>query len=147
MDKKNNKQEISVYEDIIRLPHHVSEHHPQMSLADRAAQFSPFSALSGYEDAVAETARRTEKYVVLNDEEIEKLNRQIAWIRQHIAEKPQARITFFVPDKTKSGGAYVTKEVVVKKINIYEKTLIAEDGTVIPLENILTIEETANKTI
>ena len=139
-----DKQEhpaISLYEDIINLPHPISTEHPQMSIHDRAAQFSPFAALSGYEEAVAETGRYTEGRIALSDEEITLLNQQINHLQKMITERLQVCITYFLPDKRKSGGAYVTQELTVKKIDRYEKILVGEGGEVIPFADILKIED------
>lgn len=105
------------YEDIISLPHHVSDHHPQMSIHDRAAQFSPFAALTGYGDAVEETARLTSQKKILDETEREALDRQLASLAGLLEESrkadgrrgrvPGVRITYFLPDQKKSGGAYL----------------------------------------
>ncbi|MCI8335988.1 MAG: hypothetical protein HFI72_02300 [Peptococcaceae bacterium] len=137
----NQEKEISLYEDMINLPHPISTKHPQMAMHDRAAQFSPFAALSGYEEAVAETGRYTEGRIALGDEEITILNQQINHLQEGITGRPQVCITYFLPDKRKSGGSYVTQELTVKKIDRYEKVLIGSAGEVIPFADILTIEE------
>jgi hypothetical protein len=98
---------VEKYEKIIDLPHHVSKKRPRMSISDRAAQFAPYSALSGYEDAVEETARLTDKKAELCEDEIAKINATLT----RLAEAPvgiKARITFFRKDEKKKGGAYIT---------------------------------------
>lgn len=117
------------YDDIITLEHPVSKVHPRMSVMDRAAQFSAFAALSGYEDAIDETERLTETYTELDEGEKEILNEQLLKIKENIASHPAATCTYFEPDPKKEGGAYRTYSGKVRKINEYEKKLVFEDGT------------------
>lgn len=124
------------YDDIINLPHHVSKKHPQMSLHDRAAQFSPFAALTGHKAAINETARLTAEKQILSEDVIAKLNEQLNLIKENISTNPIVTITYFVPDDRKSGGAYISNTGVVKKINEYNHTVILTDKTVIPIEQI-----------
>lgn len=124
------------YDDIINLPHHVSKKHPQMSLHDRAAQFSPFAALTGHKAAINETARLTDEKQILSEDVIAKLNEQLNLIKENISSNPIVTITYFVPDDRKSGGAYISNTGVVKKINEYNHTVILTDKTVIPIEQI-----------
>ena len=124
------------YDDIINLPHHVSKKHPQMSLHDRAAQFSPFAALTGHKAAINETARWTDEKQILSEDVIAKLNEQLNLIKENIGTNPIVTITYFVPDDGKSGGAYISNTGVVKKINEYNHTVILTDKTVIPIEQI-----------
>ena len=135
------KQEISLYDDIIELPRPVSQRHTPMAISDRAAQFSPFSALAGYAEAVAETGRHTEGRVTLSEDEIAELNRQMVRISKRITERPKVKITFFQPDSRKNGGSVKTVVIVVKKIDMLEKSLIGEENTMIPLTDILEITE------
>ena len=127
------------YADIIDLPHHVSRNHPQMSMHDRAAQFAPFAALTGYETEVGETARLTVLKRELNAQEAEELNRQLAAIIEHLSERPEVTVEYFVPDERKSGGAYVTVTGRARHISIPEKTLVMEDGTEIPLDEVVSL--------
>lgn len=124
------------YDDIINLPHHVSKKHPQMSLHDRAAQFSPFAALTGHKAAINETARLTDEKQILSEDVIAKLNEQLNLIKENISSNPIVTITYFVPDDRKSGGAYISNTGVVKKINEYNHTVVLTDKTVIPIEQI-----------
>lgn len=124
------------YDDIINLPHHVSKKHPQMSLHDRAAQFSPFAALTGHKAAINETARLTDEKQILSEDVIAKLNEQLNLIKENISSNPIVTITYFVPDDRKSGGAYISHTGVVKKIDEYNHTVILTDKTVIPIEQI-----------
>ena len=127
------------YDDIIRLPRHVSQNHPQMSMHDRAAQFAPFAALTGYEAAIGETARLTAERRELSPQEAGELDRRLAALIAHLPERPEATVEYFVPDERKAGGAYVTVTGRVRHISVPEKTLVMEDGTVIGLEDIAAI--------
>ena len=124
------------YADIIDLPHHVSRNHPQMPMLDRAAQFAPFAALTGYEAAVGETARLTAERRELDAQEAEELNRRLAALIARLPDRPEATIEYFVPDDRKAGGAYVSVTGRVRHVSVPEKTLVMEDGTVIPLDEI-----------
>lgn len=128
------------YDDIIHLPHPVSARHPQMPLADRAAQFSPFAALTGHDAAIRETARLTDSPVELEESDKEQLDRQLLLVRENLARKPEIKVTYFQPDEKKSGGAYVTVCGRVNKVEEYGGRLILTDGTIIPLENIFSME-------
>ena len=123
---------MTPYDDIIHLPHHVSRNHPQMPLRDRAAQFAPFAALTGCEAAVGETARLTAERRELAPQEAEELNRRLAALIARQKDRPKVTVEYFVPDDRKSGGAYVTVTGRVRRIFVAEKTLVMEDGTVIP---------------
>ncbi len=128
------------YDDIIRLPHHVSAVHPQMSLHDRAAQFSPFAALTGHKEAVEETARLTWKEAILDDNTIEELNQKLAFLKEHLKESGPVQITWFREDDRKSGGTYLTSQSRIKKIDETGQALFLEDGTVIPMRHIRCID-------
>lgn len=128
------------YDDIIDLPHHVSETHPPMSRADRAAQFSPFAALTGYDAAVRETARVTERRIELDEGVKAELNARLNCILEHLSEHPQVSITYFMPDEKKSGGAYRTVTGAVRKLDSFAKTLTLADGTVVPMEEMVHVE-------
>lgn len=128
------------YQDIIHLPHHVSQKRPQMSMLDRAAQFSPFAALTGYEEAIHETGRLTDRKIDLSEEEKESLDRKQQFLLAKLHEQPALTITYFVPDAKKPGGAYVTKSGNLKKIDQMERWMLFTDGTKIPLPDIIDIE-------
>lgn len=128
------------YDDIINLPHHESKTHPRMSIYDRAAQFSPFAALSGYEAAVNETARLTEEWSEPDEYEKEELNRRLVLIGENLSQAPVVEITYFKPDGKKSGGAYVTARGSVRKIDAYESIIYMADGTKIPIDALCAIE-------
>ena len=127
------------YDDIINLPHHVSSSRPHMSSFDRAAQFSPFAALTGYDDVVKETARLTEKRVELDESRKAALNDRLCIIHDTLVEQPTVIITYFQPDQKKSGGAYVTATGSVKKIDEYVRTVFMHDTTKIPIDEIISI--------
>ena len=128
------------YYDIKQFSRPHYDDHPQMSISDRAAQFSPFAALTGYDAAVDETARYTEIREELTEDEGNKLNDDLNRLLDMLDERPEIRVTYFVPDKRKSGGSYKTKIGIVKKIDEYQKILVLEDGCRIPLEDISEIE-------
>ena len=127
---------MSRYDDIINLPHHVSPTRQRMSMHDRAAQFAPFAALTGYEAAVGETARLTAERRELDAQEAEELNRRLAELIARLPERPEVTIEYFVPDERKAGGAYVTVTGRVRHISIAERVLVMEDETVIPMEDV-----------
>lgn len=128
------------YDDIIDLPHHVSATRPQMSMMDRAAQFSPFAALTGYDAAIKETARLTDQKIDLDDYEKEEINDKIQLITEHFGEDFEVVITYFQPDSRKAGGAYVDAVGIVKKIDEYDRVIILQDGKKIPIDDILDID-------
>ena len=128
------------YDDIIDLPHPVSVKHPQMSLLERAAQFSPFAALSGYEDAIDETARQTKAFMELDEDEKARLDATLQQIRQQIEKHPVVKLTYFEPDERKEGGAYRTMEKNVRKLDEYEKALLFEDGSRVLLKRLVELE-------
>ena len=129
------------YEDIINLPHPVSQNHPQMPVADRAAQFAPFAALTGYDAAIQETGRLTEEQIVLDENERARLDRQLQEILQSDRPHPKVRIRYFQKDLRKKGGAYLTMEGKVKRLDPYERKLIFTDGTDVLIENVLELEQ------
>lgn len=128
------------YDDIINLPHHVSNKHPHMAPIDRAAQFSPFAALTGHDEAIKETARLTDERMELDENRKELLDVRLQLLREHLGEKPTVTFTFFEPDERKSGGAYVTVTGSVKKIEEYENKIILEEGVVILIDEISAVE-------
>lgn len=127
------------YEDILDHPHHESKKHPRMSMLNRAAQFSPFAALSGYEEAVAETERLTDERIILDEAELEMLDAQFCALKDSAGRK-EASITYFIPDERKEGGRYETVKGLVRRIDENKKLIIMEDQTVIPAEEVVKIE-------
>ena len=128
------------YDRIIELPHHQSKKRKHMSMSERAAQFGAFRALTGYEDEVAETARLTDKKAALDEYAKAEINEKLQYISAHTDDGQEVSVTYFVPDERKSGGAYITKKGIVSKIKEFEKQIIFEDGTEIPIGEILSIE-------
>ena len=128
------------YEDILLLPHHVSADRPHMSLHDRAAQFSPFAALVGYEDVIDETARLTTPKRELDEAEKAELDRRVGILAAHLGDKPAVTVEYFVPDELKSGGAYVFKTGALVRISPVKKTLTLADGTLIRFDDVAGIE-------
>ena len=127
-------EDISRYKDIINLPHHISKRHPRLSMEQRAAQFSPFAALTGYEEATDETSRLIDEKIELSEEDMEELNRKLQNLQG------EAVITYFVKDERKSGGSYVTIKGEVRRIDDYEKAIVMRDGSKIFVDDILDIE-------
>ncbi len=137
---EKNKRSFG-YKDIIDLPHHVSTSHPQMARKNRAAQFLPFAALSGYEDAIKETGRLTEEERDLDEGVRGYLNLKLEMLREWPEERQEeVRITYFRPDGKKRGGAYVTVAGYVKKVDDFERAVFLTDGTRIPVDGISRIE-------
>lgn len=127
----------SKYEDIINLPYKKSTDRPQMSLHDRAAQFAPFSALTGHEEAIEETARLTDEKIVLDEGAMEVIGVKLYEVSQNIHKKWNVSITYFKPDSLKSGGVYLTDIGTVKKIDDVEKVVIMDSGMRISIEGIV----------
>ena len=124
------------YDDIIELEHHVSPKRAGMSIEDRAAQFSPFAALTGYDDVIRETGRLTDGAVELTQSSIQWLNSKLVYLSDHAEETPQITVTWFKPDGRKSGGSYVTQTGLFKRVDEYRQLLVLTDGWQIPLEAI-----------
>lgn len=128
------------YDDIINLPHHVSSTRPQMEAIDRAAQFSPFAALTGYDSAVKETARLTDERIELSEDMKDALSDRLQIIADRIKDHPEITITYFQPDAKKNGGAYLTITGTAKKIDEYERVVVLTSGTAIPIDEIISID-------
>ena len=131
---------IGMYDDIINLPHHVSETHPQMPMRDRAAQFSPFAALTGYGAVIHETGRMTEPGIELGDDEVEEIDRKLNILSERICEHPKVTITYFKADDRKDGGAYLTAFGAIKKIDEYSHCVFFENGLKVPIGDLIEIE-------
>lgn len=130
---------MNKYDDIIDLPHHVSKTRKLMSLYNRAAQFAPFAALTGYDDAIEETARLTETKVELSDELKNDLNQKINFIKNNIKVHPEITIKYFVRDNKKSGGIYKSLTSIIKKVDDFNKCLIFADNTNVYFDDIISI--------
>ena len=130
------------YDDIINLPRHISKVHPEASMADRAARFSPFAAISGYEDMVREAARVTEECIEITEAEKAILNEQLNMIAEFLSDEPEVTITHFVPDKKKSGGAYISITGVVKRIDELKRIVVMKNNKKIKIDDIYALDST-----
>lgn len=128
------------YSDIISLPHHVSKKRPPMPQRDRAAQFSPFAALTGYDAEIDEAARLTDKRICLGEDAKIRLDERMQVLADKIDEKPTITVTYFVPDEKKDGGSYRTFSGSARRIDEYEQVLVFTDGTRVPLKSIAVVE-------
>lgn len=128
------------YDDIIMLPRPVSSAHPAMPVADRAAQFMPFAALTGYGEAIDETGRRTEERMELDEDEACVLDEKLRRLQERAEECREVSVTYFQPDARKAGGAYVTITGRIRKIDGYKRSLVMEDGMHIPFGEIVGLE-------
>ena len=127
------------YDDIIHLPHHVSATRPHMPITDRAAQFSPFAALTKHGDAIVETARLTQERKELTEDAKTKIEMRLNLLAKQIASQPQVSITYFQPDEMKDGGSYITVAGIVIKIDVYDHIVVMQDKIKIPIKNIFEI--------
>ena len=116
------------YDDIINLEHHVSTKHSRMSLENRSAQFAPFSALTGYEEAVKEEARVTESRIDIDEEAKIEVNEKLNYIMKHLYKNIIVSVTYFEKDKKKQGGSYKTIKGMIKKIDDSRKTIEMQTG-------------------
>ena len=128
------------YREIIDLPHHVSKTRPQMPMSDRAAQFAPFAALTGYDAAIKETGHLTDERIELDVEALSALDMKYQLLMEAHDEAPKVTITFFQPDERKAGGKYVSAVGAVKKIDDFERRITMQDGAKIPMDDVLSIE-------
>lgn len=131
---------IKKYEDVIKFSHPTSKRHPRMTLSERAAQFSPFAALTGYNESVKERERLTKQKIELADDERQILDVKLHFLQAHIKDELEIRITYFEPDLYKEGGRYITKRSFIKKIDAYNQMVIMKDNTNIPIKRIIKIE-------
>ena len=134
------RRTIDDYADIINLPHHQSKTHPHMSNTDRAAQFSPFAALTGQDAVVEEAARLTDERFELSEYRAAVLNEKLDWLYKNLSEQPQVTITYFVPDDRKDGGSYVAKTGRVRRIDDVKRVVVFTDQVAIAMDNIFDIE-------
>ena len=128
------------YDEIMGLPHHVSKTRPQMPMSDRAAQFAPFAALTGYDAAIKETGRLTDERIELDVEALSALDMKYQLLMEAHDEAPEVTITYFQPDERKAGGKYVSAVGAVKKIDDFERRITMRDGTRIPMDDVLSID-------
>lgn len=128
------------YDSIISLQHHVSKTRPQMPMSDRAAQFAPFAALTGYDSAIRETGRLTDEKIELDEEALTALDMKLQLLMKAIDEEPEASVTYFKPDQRKNGGEYLTETGKIGKIDAYQRLVIMRSGVKIPMDDILRID-------
>ena len=128
------------YDEIINLPHHVSKTRPQMPMSDRAAQFAPFAALTGYDSAIRETGRLTGEKIELDEEALNDLNTKYQLLTDALDEEPEVEITYFKPDERKAGGEYVSVTGTVKKVDTFERRIIMQGGMKSPMDDVLNME-------
>ena len=128
------------YADIINLPHHELTTRQRMPLINRAASFSPFAALTGYDETVKETARLTDARIELDEGTKEVLNDKLRLAVDLSEKNPEVSITYFLPDKRKAGGAYITTKAVIKRVDEYDRVVVLSDKSTIPIDDIAEIE-------
>ena len=124
------------YDEIMGLPHHVSKTRPQMPMSDRAAQFAPFAALTGYDSAIKETGRLTDERIELDEEALTALDRKYQLLMEALDDAPEVTIIYFQPDERKAGGQYVSATGTVKKVDTFGRRILLQDGTRIPLDSV-----------
>ena len=128
------------YNEIINLPHHVSKTRPQMPMSDRAAQFAPFAALTGYDSAIKETGRLTDEKIEMDEEALNILNMKFQTLVDSLDDEPEVTFTYFKPDERKAGGAYIEITGTVKKVDDFERLIVMQNGTKMPMDDIQNIE-------
>ena len=137
----NDRMECHRYDDVINRQHPTSKKHPRMSRMNRAAQFAPFAALTGYEESIEETARLTDRRIELSEYESEELNAKLNFIQEHIKEHPEVTITYFQPDERKEGGKYITVAGKVRRIDEVNSMIVFEDERIVLLEMLAKVED------
>ena len=134
------KDSSKEYGDIINLPHPESRKHKRMSMRDRAAQFSPFAALTGHDAAIKETARLTDAFVDLDETMKVNLDEKLVLILEKLNEKPIVTITYFLKDERKDGGSYEVAEGWIRKVDFYERVIVMGDRSRILLDYVVDID-------
>lgn len=124
------------YSKIINLPHHQSATRKRMSNYDRAAQFAPFAALTGHDEAIKETARLTDDYMEMGEDRLGELSAKIQLLIDKLSEQPEITVVYFIPDERKSGGSYAEKTGIVRIIDEYERKLVFYDGDKILIDRV-----------
>lgn len=130
---------INEYEDILYMEHHISKNHPQMSMENRAAQFSPFAALTGYDDEILEARRLTDSKAELDENRLEELDNKLAIIYENQGSRPLVEITYFLKDLRKEGGSYEKVKERIKKLDEYERKIVLENGMEINFDDVIDI--------
>ena len=128
------------YDEIMGLPHHVSKTRPQMPMSDRAAQFAPFAALTGYDSAIKETGRLTDEKIELDEEALTALDMKYQLLMDAFDDAPEVTITYLQPDERKTGGKYITATGTVKKVDDFERRITMQNGTKILMDDVLNID-------
>lgn len=136
---KEDNKDMHQYDDIINLPHHISSNREHMSVLDRTAQFSPFAALTGFDGAIKETARRTDLRIELDETAKTILDEKLRIVQEQLSRQQEIELVYFQPDERKAGGAYISIMGTVKKIDEYERAVVMQDQTRIPIEEIVDI--------
>lgn len=131
---------MSNYDDILPLPHPVSPTRRRMSAEERAAQFAPFAALTGFGAVIVETARTTAARIELDEYGRERLDARLRVLQEALADEPVVTATYFVPDERKDGGAYVTAQGVVKKLDVYERQIVFTDGCAVSFDDLYALD-------
>lgn len=139
-DKFNGSKSPDRYDDIIMLPHHQSAKHPRMSDITRAAQFSPFAALTGFDDKICEASRFTDQPIIMDDNTNDDLDYKLQLIKDSISSVPEVTVTYFIPDAGKSGGSYRTETKRVKKVDYIDRCLVFADTSKIPIGDIIKLD-------
>lgn len=134
------KSNTNKYDDILNLPHPESKKHPRMSMHDRAAQFSPFSALTGHDAAIKETARLTDAFIFLDETMKSGLDQRLGLILEKLSDRPQVMITYFRKDEKKTGGSYEIAEGTIRKVDFYDRVIVMEDRSKIPLDYLVDLD-------
>lgn len=137
----NDRMDCHRYDDVINRQHPTSKKHPRMSNMNRATQFAPFAALTGYEESIEETARLTDRRIELSEYEIEELNAKLNFIQEHIKERPEVIVTYFQPDERKEGGKYLTVTGNVRWIDEVNGVMVFEGETILDINTITDIEK------
>lgn len=127
------------YSDIINLPHPTSRKYPRMSMKERAAQFAPFAAVSGYGDCIKESNRYVEQRIELSEDEQNELNSMLQYLEANESQHPEIAVMYFVADKTKEGGSCSTVRGQFKRIDHYNHILLLTDGAKIPIDDLLVV--------
>lgn len=128
------------YNDLLNLPHHQSDRHPHMTIHDRAAQFSPFAALTGHRGVIEEEERQTERFRELDEGQMTILDGKLQILQENRSARPEVRICYFVPDERKEGGAYRETAGRFQKLDEGKRQVVLEDGTAISIEGIWDIQ-------
>ena len=136
MEKKVNPR----YADLLNLPHPTSATHPRMPAGARAAQFSPFAALTGYDAQIREATRTTDRRIELDEQALAVLNRRLQLLQANLAEQPEVTVTWFVPDSRKEGGRYRTVSGRLHRLAQQPPRLILESGEIVPVANLLSVD-------